>query len=294
MKNLLIATTALVATAGVAAADVSLSGAANVGLINAGGTAETVMYNNVSVTAAMSGETDGGLTFGASLTMRSGADVDLDVGDITIAANALGATSLGNIYVSGGFGKLTFDNAGLDNLMDDAAANVQDVQYEGTFGALAVTLQADLDGSNTAADGDWAAKAVYSANGVTITAVTNSGSEYDLTAAYAINDMLSASVNLDSNGGTAAGADETIVKVAYANEGITAALSIKDGVVGNEWAVALGYAANGLAVNVAVDDGGSEDLSASYDLGGGMSVLAGANEGAAGDRAFFIGSKMSF
>ena len=34
MKNLLIATTALVATAGVAAADVSLSGAANFGVIN--------------------------------------------------------------------------------------------------------------------------------------------------------------------------------------------------------------------------------------------------------------------
>ena len=91
---------------------------------------------------------------------------------------------------------------------------------------------------------------------------------------------------LDSNGGTVAGDDETIVKVAYANAGITAALSIKDGVVGNEWAVALGYAANGLAVNLAVDDGGSEDLSASYDLGGGMSVHAGANEGGAGDRAF--------
>ena len=225
--------------------------------------------------------------------MRSGDDVDLDVGDITIAAFG-SETSLGNIYVSGGFGKLTFDSAGIDNLMDDAGTNVQDVQYEGTFGALAVTLQADIDGSNTAADGDWAAKAVYSANGVTVTAVTNSGSEYDLTAAYAINDMLTASVNLDSNGGTVAGDDETIVKVAYANEGITAALSIKDGVVGNEWAVALGYAANGLAVNLAVDDGGSEDLSASYDLGGGMSVHAGANEGGAGDRAFFIGSKMSF
>ena len=36
MKNLLIATTALVATAGVAAADVSLSGAANFGVINNG------------------------------------------------------------------------------------------------------------------------------------------------------------------------------------------------------------------------------------------------------------------
>ncbi len=88
MKNLLIATTALVATAGVAAADVSLSGAANFGVINNGDAgADTFMYNNVSVTAAMSGETDGGLTFGASLSMRSGNDVDLDTGDLNKATN---------------------------------------------------------------------------------------------------------------------------------------------------------------------------------------------------------------
>ena len=292
MKNLLIATTALVATAGVAAADVSLSGAANVGVINAGGAASNVMYNNVSVTAAMSGETDGGLTFGASLTMRSGDDVDLDVGDITIAAAALSATSLGNIYVSGDFGKLTFDANGIDNAHNDDFSH--DVMYTGTFGALSVTATANIEGGVTADGEDYSLKLVYAANGLTLTGATDDGGEYDLTAAYAINDMLTASVNFDSNGGTVAGDDETIVKVAYANDGITAALSIKDGVVGNEWAVALGYAANGMAVNLAVDDGGSEDLSASYDLGGGMSVLAGANEGAAGDRAFFIGSKMSF
>jgi outer membrane protein OmpU len=291
MKNLLIATTALVATAGFAAADVSLSGAANFGAINTGGAADTVMYNNVSVTAAMSGETDGGLTFGASLTMRSGDDVDLDVGDITIGA-ALSATSLGNIYVSGDFGKLTFDANGIDNAHNDDFSH--DVMYTGTFGALAVTATANVEGGVTADGEDYSLKLVYAANGLTLTGATDDGGEYDVTAAYAINDMLTASVNFDSNGGTVAGDDETIVKVAYANDGITAALSIKDGVVGNEWAVALGYAANGLAVNLAVDDGGSEDLSASYDLGGGMSVLAGANEGAAGDRAFFIGSKMSF
>jgi outer membrane protein OmpU len=291
MKNLLIATTALVATAGVAAADVSLSGAANFGVINTGGAADTVMYNNVSVTAAMSGETDGGLTFGASLTMRSGDDVDLDVGDIT-NGGALGATSLGNIYVSGDFGKLTFDANGIDNAHNDDFSH--DVMYTGTFGALAVTATANVEGGVTADGEDYSLKLVYAANGLTLTGATDDGGEYDVTAAYAINDMLTASVNFDSNGGTVAGDDETIVKVAYANEGITAALSIKDGVVGNEWAVALGYAANGMAVNLAVDDGGSEDLSASYDLGGGMSVLAGANEGAAGDRAFFIGSKMSF
>jgi outer membrane protein OmpU len=304
MKNLLIATTALVATAGFAAADVSLSGAANVGVFNNGATgSDTLMYNNVSVTAAMSGETDGGLTFGASLSFRAGDDVDLDVGDLGTneASGAVGdfasETSLGNIYVSGDFGKLTFDSAGIDNLMDDASTNVMDAQYEGTFGALAVTLQANLDGTAaTAKDGDWAAKAVYSANGVTVTGATNSGSEYDVTAAYAINDMLTASVNYDSNGQTVASVakSETIVKVAYSNAGVTAHLAIADD-KDDEWELGLGYAANGLSIAAVFAEDGEgtkteSDITASYDLGGGMSINAATNESG----AFFIGSKMTF
>ena len=297
MKNLLIATTALVATAGFAAADVTLSGAANVGVLNNGdAAAETLMYNNVSVTAAMSGETDGGLTFGASLTFRSGDDVDLDVGDLATnpatsalqGADALSATNLGNIYVSGDFGKLTFDQNGVDNAHNDDFSH--DVMYNGTFGALAVTVTANVEDGATADGEDFSAKVVYSAGGVTVTASTDDSGESDATVAYAINDMLSASVNLDSDGGTVAGDEETTVKVAYSNAGITASFAMEDGVVNDEWTVALGYTANGLAVNVAVTDGGSEDVSASYDLGGGMTINAATNE----TGAFFIGSKMSF
>ncbi|MGB1265000.1 MAG: porin, partial [Nereida ignava] len=123
MKNILFATTALVATAGIASADVSLSGSANVGLINNGTAgAATDMYQNISITAAMTGATDGGLTFGASLTTRNGDDVDLDVGDLGANASnikALSDTSFGNIYVSGDFGTLTFDRDGIDNVHND-------------------------------------------------------------------------------------------------------------------------------------------------------------------------------
>ena len=294
MKNLLIATTALVATAGFAAADVSLSGAANFGVLD-NGTDAASMYNNASITAAMSGETDGGLTFGASLTVRNGDDVDLDVGDLAtnLAAHAaLSATSFGNIYVSGGFGKLTFDDGGIDNAHNDDYAH--DVMYTGTFGAVSVTVTADIDGADQgtvaapAVDGnDYSIKLAYSANGLSVTAATDDGGETDTTIAYVVNDMITASVNFDSNGQTSG--SETTVKVAYANDGITASLAMMDEDA-NAWALGLGYAANGMSVGVAIDDGGSEDLTASYDLGGGMSINAATNE----TGAFFIGSKMSF
>ncbi|MDG1449436.1 MAG: hypothetical protein P8Q93_05950 [Ascidiaceihabitans sp.] len=281
----------MVATAGVAAADVSLSGAANVGILD-NGTAAAFMYNNVSITAAMSGETDGGLTFGASLTVRNGNDVDLDVGDLNKAANvtgaALSATSLGNIYVSGGFGKLTFDHNGIDNVMDDGSES-HDVKYEGTFGALSVAATAAVSSATapTALGDDWSLSLGYAVSGVTLTLKTDDSGEADVTAAYALNDMVTATLNYDTDGQTSGA--ETTVTVAYANDGLSAALSLYDDKA-DAWKLALGYTANGFSVNAAITDGGSEDLSASYDLGGGMSINAATNESG----AWFIGSKMTF
>ena len=297
MKNLLIATTALVATAGVAAADVSLSVAANFGVINNGDAgADTFMYNNVSVTAAMSGETDGGLTFGASLTMRSGNDVDLDTGDLNkatnVATNKLSDMSLGNIYVSGDFGKLTFDQNGIDNLMDDAFAH--DVSYSGTFGALVVSATANVDGGVQAANGgDFSVKAVYSANGLTATVTADDSSDFDVTGAYALNDMVTVSLNYDTDGQSAT-ESETIAKVAYSNAGVTAHLAFADD-KDDAWELGLGYAANGMSIAAVFAEDGEgtkteSDITASYDLGGGMSINAATNE----TGAFFVGSKMTF
>ena len=297
MKNLLIATTALVATAGFAAADVTLSGAVNVGVLNDGTTgADTFMYNNVTVTAAMSGETDGGLTFGATLSMRNGNDVDLDVGDLGKATNVpatkLSATSLGNIYVSGDFGKLTFDANGVDNAHNDDFSH--DVMYNGTFGALAVTVTANVEDGTTADGEDFSAKVVYSASGITVTAATDDSGESDTTLAYVLNDMITASLNYDTNGQTTA---ETIVKVAYSNAGVTAHLALADD-DDDQWELGLGYTANGMSIAAvfAENDGDATttdeemDITASYDLGGGMTMNAAYNESG----AFFIGSKMSF
>lgn len=291
MKNLLIATTALVATAGFAAADVTLSGAANFGLLN-NGTDDAVMYNNASITAAMSGETDGGLTFGASLTVRNGDDVDLDTGDLQAnpaAYAALSATSFGNIYVSGGFGKLSFDENGVDNVHNDDFSH--DVQYDGTFGAIAVTVTADVDGSGSADGESFAAKVAYSADALSVTFKTDDGGESDTTLAYAVNDMITASLNYDTNGQTTA---ETIVKFAYSNAGVTAHLALADD-DDDQWELGLGYAANGMSIAavLAENDGAGDmesDITASYGLGGGMTINAATNESG----AFFIGSKMSF
>ncbi|WP_298262238.1 porin, partial [uncultured Litoreibacter sp.] len=79
MKKILIASTALVSTAGIAAADVALSGRAEMGIFQqntafSGGAVGSDMqfFTDIDVTFTMSGETDNGLTFGASVDLDEG------------------------------------------------------------------------------------------------------------------------------------------------------------------------------------------------------------------------------
>ena len=322
MKNILFATTALVATAGIASADVSLSGSANVGMINNGTTAgKDIMYQNISITATGAGETDNGLAFGASLTMRAGDDVDLDVGDLgnndntaaEIAASgtanqdndgaitALSDMSFGSIYVSGDWGKLTFDRAGIDNLMDDASES-HDVAYGYSAGGLSVDITASLADNAATNDGhgdEWSAKVGYTTNGVTLTVATDDQSESDTTIAYAVNDMITASVNYDTDGhdtntaGTTTEA-ETIVKVAYANAGVSGHVALADD-KDDSWEVGLGYTAGAMTFGVVAAEKGADgktemDVTASYDLGGGMSIKGATNESG----AWFVGTALAF
>ena len=68
MKKILFATTALVATAGVASAEIALSGMAEMGIYNPNTeTADTQFFTDIDVTFTMTGESDNGLTFGASI-----------------------------------------------------------------------------------------------------------------------------------------------------------------------------------------------------------------------------------
>lgn len=113
MKNILIATTALVATAGVAAADVSLSGAARFGLRYAddaaAGVAKTQIETRLRFNIDASKETDSGVTFGGRIRMQH---------DENIAAGAA-VLNAANVYASYNGLKVTVGNVG--GAYDDAA-----------------------------------------------------------------------------------------------------------------------------------------------------------------------------
>ncbi len=164
MKKVLFATTALVATAGVASADVTLSGAAEMGIFG-GDSIETQFFTDIDVTFTMSGTTDNGLTFGASVDLDEGGDGSDASDDNTEDGGA-------TIFISGNFGTITMGDTdgALDWAMQEAAVgnagsinddetghggylgsygdgayDGQILRYDNTFGDFGVAISVEQD-----------------------------------------------------------------------------------------------------------------------------------------------------
>lgn len=96
MKKVLFATTALVFSAGFAAAEVTLSGDGRMGVTYNG--SDWNFSSRARVTFTLSGQTDSGLEFGGSFRADQAGD--------SIANNGAAYGTEGSVYVSGAFGKL--------------------------------------------------------------------------------------------------------------------------------------------------------------------------------------------
>ncbi|MDE2789061.1 MAG: porin [Paracoccaceae bacterium] len=109
MKRTILATTALVTCGSMAAADVSLSGSAEIGVAG-GSNMKAQVHRDARVSFGMSGETDTGLSFGTSLNLRH-------AGKYQPSGGVEGA-----IHISGVFGTLTVGNT--DGAFDKAMLEV--------------------------------------------------------------------------------------------------------------------------------------------------------------------------
>ncbi len=192
MKKVLFATTALIATAGIASAEVALSGSAQMGIIggdiSTSGSDEIQFFTDIDVTFTLSGTTEGGLTYGAS--------IDLDESDGDPSQAFSGSTQGGEtIFVTGTYGTLTmgdtdgaFDfamqeaaigssigdvhtehagyegNSGLDGFSD---SDGQVARYNYTFGDFTVAASFEIgdDGANLETDGDFDDSPIYGLGG---------------------------------------------------------------------------------------------------------------------------------
>ena len=322
MKKILLATTMLAGTAGFAAAEVAISGYAEIGIQDDGApTSNAEFFTDVDVTFTMSGETDGGLSFGVS--------VDLD------EAGNLGDTTDNNgtaIFVSGAFGKFTMgdtdgaldwaiaDAGALTSLADDHTTHLyyfagngldgshddQVARYEYSFGDFGVAVSYEQAGNNvtgTAQDDNIAIGATYAMDMGGTALKFGLGYQAGSRAAagiYTNADAIGASVSAELAGGFSAslgyikydfdaldvaGVASTQVDFAHTGLGVTyttGALSVHGNVGFYNPDVGASDETYGLAVN--------------YDLGGGAVVMAGygSDVAVAGQSAYSIGLGLSF
>jgi outer membrane protein OmpU len=296
MKNILIATTALVATVGIAHAEVAVSGSAAAGLkYNSQTAVKTIVMSKANVAFDASGETDGGLQFGFNTNHIVTNNGSVDNDDTTV-------------FMSGTFGKLSFgavaeadEVAGLADIgwdglaVDDVAeAFVGDelgeftnfggishnVNYTYATGPIAVALSARLDTSNAAAgNSSYAAGAKYTFGTGYVglgyashqnALKTNKANVVSLFGGVNVNNIKVSGLYSDASI-TLAGVKEKAkaygLNAAYSMD----ALTLSVGMSKSNFAAATGLRKGGLAPV----DGSAFGIGASYNLGGGASVSGG-------------------
>jgi len=294
MKRILATTTILALSAGFASsAEVTLSGDARMGIISPFGGGDTAFTSRARVKFSMSGETDGGLTFGASFRAHNAEPAS--VGDS------------GDVYISGAFGKLSMGD--VDGAAQQAVGNVDGVGLTG-LGDLNETFYVH-NYVNDNDDIDPTAAYEYSTGAFTgIISVSNPDALDEvlgLGVKYAT-DTFSVGLGYESEdsfenvilGGSATFGAVTL-KANYSVLDTTFA-----GVNLSSYHVSATYTADALAVTAfysneddLFEDGGpgatGYGIGASYDLGGGASVVGGyASNESIDDSAFDLGLSFSF
>jgi outer membrane protein OmpU len=276
MKKVLLATSALTLSAGFASADVSMSGTGGAGVFGANG-ADLSVYSGVDLGFALSGASDNGMTFSASLDMGGGQT--LDAGDFELDTQDMGVDD--NVSVTIGVSGLTIvlSQDGVDDLYDDDKAG--DIGISGAMGDLTYSVVTGLE------DADPTSLSVgYTAGAISgSVATSDDGDASNVSISYAMGDItISAESDTDR-----AGADTSSVTVSYAmSDGMTVSLENSEDV--NELSVA--YTSGAISVGISADDAATESWEATmaYDLGGGATFNLGTNQ----DETTFAGVGFSF
>lgn len=285
MKKILFATTALVASAGVAAADISVSGSAAMGLYGDEAQAapdDSGVYSMMKVVITGSGTADNGMTFGASIDASAGEDYDR--GDFEYDGAEGGTFGLGAVHVASGGLKITVDQDGIDDLSDDD--NSHDIQIDYSMGDFSVSVTNDVDGDMGTSEFSY--KAGFSMAGIS---VTLSGNDLDDSTAidlgYTVSDALGLTAHIDQNGGD----QETKVGMSYdmGAVGLTASYAMYD-TAEDDWDLGVSYSEGAMSVSASTDEESDWELTGSYDLGGGLSAIGGMNA----DEDYYVGVAMSF
>jgi hypothetical protein len=226
------------------------------------------IYSNAGVDFTMTGATDNGISFSASVNIDAG--MEIDAGDFELDGKDGGTAGLGAVSMTGAFGTVTFDDGGIENLYSDGLSNA-DVSYSTTVGAVALTVAHDTAAASTGAN---SVSAGYTASGMAFTLTASeaaAGTSASLAVSYALNDTVTITADTDQAAGK-----ESVQTIGAATTLNGVSVSVESA-NNSTWDVDLGYTAGGFALTYGVDETDGWTATATSALGGGATFAAGVN-----------------
>jgi len=292
MKKVLLTTTALVMTAGYAAADISMSGTMQVALTDDNG-AETAAVTDYQLTTgfdfnvAVSAETDNGITMSSTFDMGAGSLVDYNDDDEIEAQAPLAAGDSPTVTLGYAGYTIKADANGIDNLWD-ADATDQDISLAGSVAGFDFTVASDFD------DDSASYKVGYTMGDITITATgTNKEGNYNtssrtesaakLAVSYKVSDTLTLDASTNDTGLSTVTDNDNTLGLTYKMDAITLTYTSIDPQEankdwGDEWDAKIAYSAGALTASFATDEADATTMIAEYDLGGGATFFAASHD----------------
>jgi len=292
MKKVLLTTTALVMTAGYAAADISMSGTMQVALTDDNG-AETAAVTDYQLTTgfdfnvAVSAETDNGITMSSTFDMGAGSLVDYNDDDEIEAQAPLAAGDSPTVTLGYAGYTIKADANGIDNLWD-ADATDQDISLAGSVAGFDFTVASDFD------DDSASYKVGYTMGDITITATgTNKEGNYNtssrtesaakLAVSYKVSDTLTLDASTNDTGLSTVTDNDNTVGLTYKMDAITLTYTSIDPQEankdwGDEWDAKVSYSAGAMTASFATDEADATTMIAEYDLGGGATFFAASHD----------------
>ena len=310
MKNILLATTAIVAFAGAAFAEghtgVSFAGDAEIGYND---DFDTGMFWSLGLGVSGAAELDNGLT--ASIS----GDVELNGTNSTFDGNAVTIDDL-VIGLSSDTASLTFGDTApaADKLYTSAVTNIEDDGFfdegdlgedavligEMTFGETTVGLSYAINNSNGPVDDDLSnlqigANTTFGLVGLSLGYQDADGIAPELMAVSATTTLSGVDLGLAYASNNTANTSSVGIQAGYTFGDMTATVFYvsNDGGRDDNVGVGFDYASGPVTVGVLYHDGNDEDLqlNVTYDAGNGLNLFAGyRDEGSvADDESFYVG-----
>jgi len=304
MKKVLLATTALTLSAGVAYAEVSISGNARMGLQSNDGT--TTFEKRMTVTMSGSAETTSGLTMGATMNIRAnegGATIEDSAGDTAAIGGAVLSGARVHVASNGfevGMGNI---NGAIEYMpgVYSASAGLTGLGWGGVLANTAATGSWGWDAYSSSGNGAEGVEVMYSAGAVSAHlsySDSDLGSAADRTAAYVSYTMGDWTVAAGTQDSTDADEDKTLVTVGGKVGDFGVGFGWADN--GGETKIALNGSATMGAVTISAyvaDEESATDqpmgLGVSYDLGG-ANVVGGIARTATGQTRADAGVSFKF